>query len=183
LAEFSKDDIDPYIETVSGTKFYFLDPSWDSIKIGDIAHALGNICRYMGHSSRFYSVAEHSVAVSHITGTLEGLLHDASEAYLTDVASPVKPHLQNYKKLESTIMGAIAKRFGITWPLSEETHYADLQMLSTESFFLIPSRGEGWRWENWHPKGRPDVDEGLAPWGHDPKMATEMFLRRFEELS
>lgn len=172
---------EPYIETVSGTKFYFLAPEENQIHIEDIAHALSNICRYTGHCSEFYSVAEHSVAVSELTGSLEGLLHDASEAYLTDVASPVKPHLANYKALEATIQAAINKKYGCPFPLTEEVHYADLCQLSTEARHLLPSRGDEWNWGVWHPAGRPRR-YGIIPRCLSPRDAKQLFLQRFREF-
>ena len=174
-------NLEPYIETLSGIKFYFLDPTADMIDIEDIAHALSNTCRYTGHCRRFYSVAEHSVAVSELTGTLEGLLHDASEAYITDIASPVKPHLTNYKKLESTIQGAVCLKYGVPFPFSEDTHYADLVQLSTEARHLLPSKGNEWRWDEWHVDGRPRRG-GIIPRCLSPREAKRLFLRRFRDF-
>lgn len=182
MAEFTKDNIAPYIETVTGKKFYFLNPSEDTISIMDIAHALSNMCRYTGHSSRFFSVAEHCVAVSQLTNSLAGLLHDASEAYLTDVASPVKPHLNNYRTLESGIMAPIAQKYRIEWPLTSDVHDADLQQLSTEAFYLIPSKGHSWEWGDWAVAGRPPVEDGIRPVGYEPEKAKNLFLSRFVEL-
>src|SRR4051812_23383484 len=103
--------IEPYIETVSGKKIYFNEPTEDMFDIKDIAHALSMNCRYTGHCSRFYSVAEHSVHVSNLLkGTsleLAGLLHDASEAYITDIASPIKQFLPDYLMMEDKLMAVI----------------------------------------------------------------------------
>jgi len=181
MAEFGKNSMEPYIETYSGEKFYFLEPSIDSIKIEDIAHALSNNCRYTGHCSRFYSVAEHSIGVSILTDSLEGLLHDASEAYIADISSPVKPYLHNYKEMEKVIMDAIGKKFGFG-ELSKLTHYADLQQLSTEAHYLIPSKGDPWPWDKWHHLGRPHILNGEFPAGFSPAEAKSRFLARYEEL-
>ena len=107
-------ELSPWIETFTGKEFYFLDPTPDSIDIRDIAHSLAFTCRYTGHSRRFYSVAEHSVLVSYLAvDPLAGLLHDASEAYITDIASPIKPHLANYKELEDKIMDKIKNKLNL----------------------------------------------------------------------
>jgi hypothetical protein len=88
----------PYIVTYTGRRFHFLDPKIDEISIEDIAHALSNVCRFTGHTKRFYSVAEHSCLVSALCDNrLEGLLHDASEAYMSDLSSPLKMLVPDYK--------------------------------------------------------------------------------------
>jgi len=78
----------------------------------DMAHALSQTCRYTGHYREFYSVAQHSVHVAQeliAAGNspeycLWGLMHDASEAYLADLAAPVKRFIDGYRKLEENLM-------------------------------------------------------------------------------
>src|SRR5271156_4912831 len=80
-----------WIQTFTGKKFYPFNPKPQDIDIRDIAHALSNICRFTGHTKRFYSVAEHSRNVAKLVPAhmkLQALLHDASEAYLCDIARP-----------------------------------------------------------------------------------------------
>ena len=77
-----------WLQTYTGIQFWPLDPRPEEIDIQDIAHALSLLCRFNGHCQRFYSVAEHSVHVSTILAPefgLWGLLHDAAEAYLSDI--------------------------------------------------------------------------------------------------
>lgn len=56
----------PTIILRSGNYFDLQDPSASRFEVSDIAHALSNICRFTGHTQRFYSVAEHSVICSHM---------------------------------------------------------------------------------------------------------------------
>jgi hypothetical protein len=96
----------PEIATRSGKLVNPFDLQPEDVDVLDIAHALSNTCRWTGHTSRFYSVAEHSVRVAErarellaevghglraqLLGTLWGLLHDAPEAYLVDMPRPLK---------------------------------------------------------------------------------------------
>jgi hypothetical protein len=83
----------PYILTATGKKFWFDDPQPEQVCIEDIAWALSNLCRYTGHCRWFYSIAQHSVGASFIVPArfaLEALLHDAAEAYITDLNAPLK---------------------------------------------------------------------------------------------
>ena len=80
------------MSTYTGKKFFPFDPRPEQICIEDIAHGLSMLCRFSGQCPYFYSVAEHSIYVVHCLPDnlqLEGLLHDASEAYLADLPRPV----------------------------------------------------------------------------------------------
>ena len=171
-------NLEPWIETYTGKKFHFLNPTHEQIDIRDIAHSLAFTCRYTGHSRRFYSVAEHSVLVSYLaTDPLAGLLHDASEAYITDIASPIKPHLNNYKELEDMIMERIAKKFGFAYPLDPDIKDCDSTQLKTEAKHLLKSGGIPWA--HLYPTKRP---HGITPNCWSPEEAEKKFLERFEEV-
>lgn len=170
--------LEPWIETFTGKKFHFLDPSEDEIDVRDIAHSLAYTCRYTGHSRRFYSVAEHSILVSYLANDpLGGLLHDASEAYITDIASPIKPHINNYKELEDMIMTRIAKKFGFAYPLDPDIKDCDSTQLKTEAKHLLKSGGIPWA--HLYPTKRP---HGITPNCWSPEEAEKKFLERFEEV-
>ncbi len=49
-----------FIKTFSGKHFYYDRINKDDIVINDIAVSLSNICRFAGHLSHFYSVAQHA---------------------------------------------------------------------------------------------------------------------------
>lgn len=170
--------LQPWIETFTGQHFEFLNPKYDQIDIRDIAHSLAFTCRYTGHSSKFYSVAEHSIFVSYLADNpLAGLLHDASEAYITDIASPIKPHLLNYKELEDHIMSCIAYKFGFPYPLPEDIKDCDATQLKTEAKHLLKSRGLPWA--HLYPTRRA---HGIKPVCMAPEEAEKAFLERFEEV-
>lgn len=143
-------ELEPWIETYSGIKFEFLNPKPHMITITDIAHSLSRQCRFSGHTSEFYSVAEHCVNVAIELAKygpevqMQGLLHDASEAYLLDVPSPVKQYLTNYKEMEETIQKAIFKTYGITYPYAQVVKDADAVLLKKEAQKLLPSQGNSW---------------------------------------
>lgn len=124
---------DPVVRTNSGRYVNILKPDPDDILIEDIAHQLSNICRFGGIVNHHYSVAEHSIWVSHqCKNELAGLLHDASEAYLQDIPSPLKKHLPGYMKIEKRFQKVIAKKFGIKYPFPQDVNEADKMALEFE---------------------------------------------------
>lgn len=110
-----------FIQTYSGRKFDFENPAPESIALEDIAHALARICRFGGHISRYYSVADHSLNVARIVAwkganlaTVQAaLFHDAQEAYLGDIVTPFKRMLPQAVDLERKLSAMILQKFGI----------------------------------------------------------------------
>lgn len=166
-----------WVQTYTGVAFWPLDPREDEICIEDIAHSLSLICRYGGHCRRFYSVAEHCVHVSnHVPPpvALEGLMHDASEAYLADVPRPVKPFLANYKELECNLDEVIARRFRLSFPLPAIVKAVDAGMLQDEARQLMATPPQPWNFPS------PPVGVELQCWS--PEWAEIEFLSRFAQL-
>jgi len=131
------------IRTYTGKIFDVLNPDPDLICIEDIAHALSNLCRFGGHTRRFYSVAQHSfLCATHAPEPLKltALLHDASEAYLVDVPSPIKQFLPVYQEMEDRLMQIIAKKFGFEYPLAKRVVEIDKMMLKREWKQLMTGR-------------------------------------------
>jgi 5'-deoxynucleotidase YfbR-like HD superfamily hydrolase len=113
----------------------------NDICIKDIAHALSNLCRFGGHSHKFYSVAQHSVRVSKLLPKeykLLGLLHDATEAYLVDVPRPVRQLLPAYDVLEKRVWQAIALHYKLPLELQLIVKQADDAVLAAEFEELMP---------------------------------------------
>ncbi|MGD0775965.1 MAG: phosphohydrolase [Candidatus Solibacter sp.] len=129
-------------------RFWPLDPNPEKILVEDIAHALAHQCRFGGHASTFYSVAEHSVHVSKLCpaeDALWGLLHDASEAYLVDLARPLKllPEFAAYREAERRLQCAVAVRFGLLPDQPASVTEADDTMLWIEAHSLLGSTSAG----------------------------------------
>ena len=136
-----------WIQTFSGQKFDLLDPQPDMVHLDDIAHALSLICRFTGHTTRFYSVAQHSLFVSRIVPprlAFEGLMHDAAEAYVGDVSSPLKSLLPDYKLIEQRIWRVIADKYSIPHILSTAVKHADLVALMTERRDILREGNHLW---------------------------------------
>lgn len=172
-------DEDAWIMTFMGKKFYPLDPEGSDYCIEDIAHALSNICRFTGHCNQFYSVAQHSMIVSELVSrkyAVWGLMHDASEAYITDIARPLK-HLGaffDYRKLEKRTMNAICKKFGIEGDEPQEVKDYDALILRNEAKCLKLLTKE------WHHYALPDMGMTIVPML--PEDAEKAFLKRWNTL-
>lgn len=171
----------PFIQTYTGGRFQPLAPRAIDIHILDIAHALSQLCRFSGHTATFYSVAEHSVRVSEACApkdALWGLLHDASEAYLVDLPSPLKRHpsFEGYRKAETLVMAAVCTRFFLPWDMPDSVHRADAALLATEVRDLMSPVKKNWRTLTEAP-----LEKRIVPW--TPHEAKSRFLERFRALT
>jgi hypothetical protein len=133
------------IHTFSGIAFDLLDPKPEMILVEDIVHSLALMNRFNGAALFPYSVAQHSLYVSGLLPQelkLHGLLHDAAEAYVGDMVSPLKKLMSQYKKVEEGIARVVAHVFGLSHPEPPEVKMADLAVLSAErEQVLLPSYG------------------------------------------
>ena len=158
------------MKTHSGINFNINSPKVEDIDIRDIAVSLSKQCRFNGHCHGFYSVAQHSLLVSdYCENKLWGLLHDAAEAYIGDIVSPVKRQLQLVSNLEQSILRLIAQKYNLPWPMPLEIVWVDKRMYDTEARDLMGMTG-----------GQPYL-ETIMPF-EDYKLVRDTFLRRFREL-
>lgn len=170
--------------TAGGRQFFLLDPKPSEVHIDDIAHALAHQCRFAGHTTRFYSVAEHSVHASHLVPdehALSALLHDASEAYVGDLIRPLKRMLPDYERIEGVVWEAIADRFGVPRDMDPSIKWADNVMLLAERRQII--HGNIWAWT----EDNLGLEATAAAVGalpcYSPSEALMLFLSRYRQLA
>jgi len=103
------------------------DPKEEQIVLFDIYVALTRTARYNGHTEEFYSVAQHSVNLANWIDQddlrVHALLHDAAEAYMGDLVSPIKKYcylknpknglLERFDAVESRLLDTIYRALGL----------------------------------------------------------------------
>jgi 5'-deoxynucleotidase YfbR-like HD superfamily hydrolase len=181
-----------WIPTFSGRRVWPVTPQTAQIVIEDVAHALAMKCRWTGHTREFYSVAQHSVLVSENVppaAAMWGLLHDASEAYLPDIARPYKDLLTfrlpdkmfsliEFEIVELQILKRVAECLGLarmTDDQAADIKFADRRLLATERRDLIAESDFDFGLAN-----VPTLPRKIVPWTWQEAKAN--FLRRFAEL-
>lgn len=124
------------------------------------------------------SVAQHSIYVSYLCNpenALKGLLHDASEAYFTDIPKPIKHRFGDYGYYEDLLLGVIYEKFGLdTNELKpDDIEWADKHIYQVERQHLMPDVEF-----SPHPEIETEID--FNPW--PATWAKERFFTRFNEL-
>lgn len=168
-----------WIATYAGAKFFPFDPKVEEVNFTDIGHALSNLCRFGGHCSAFYSVAQHSVLVSMMSPpdvALWSLVHDSSEAYLADIPSPLKklPEFEPYRRAEKRVMEVICDALNLPHEEPKIVKLIDKRILATEARDLTFTAGFGWSM-NAEP-----YDFHIKPW--TPDHARVRFMSTLDKL-
>jgi uncharacterized protein len=164
--------------------FPLLEPTVDDIDIEDIAHSLSHQCRFNGHTPVFYSVAQHCVIVAKSLPPplrLRGLLHDGSETYYSDIPTPLKNLMPEYRAMEDRCHRVIERKFGLPEGAFDcpEVKLSDLRALVTEFRDIrgVTMDREGFERlqgiEPFKAKIRPIMK---------PETAKRQFLKMFHEL-
>ena len=158
--------------THTNKQFYPLDPRSEDVDVRDIFWALSQQCRFAGHCDWMYSVLQHSLLVMDIIRQPEviqslpgwesfphveelqfqGLFHDATETYMSDLVRPLKRHMPAYKEAELKVADAIGVRLGLGDKLRNLhpiVHHADNLALALEARDLCGNP------KNWH---LPDLE-------------------------
>jgi hypothetical protein len=168
-----------WMQTYTGRAFYPMDPQTGDVDPADIAHALSLLCRYGGHVTRFYTVAEHCVLMSHAVApgnALWALLHDATEAYLGDMIRPLKSAMPEYRAVEDRLMHVLCNRFGLDWDCPAEVKAVDARILLDERAALMAAPPQPWAVEHLTPLG-------VEISGWTPEEAESRYLARLAELA
>lgn len=140
-----------YIRTYCGVQFSVLNPSEEDLVNGDFINVLPRIPRFGGHTSRFYSVAEHTFLVRNLAIKNNSsqdlidacLLHDFSEVYLCDLPSPYKDEIPKYNEIEEKIQKCIYEKYKCE-RYFDEVKYFDIVARHIEAYYLMPNFQEDW---------------------------------------
>jgi hypothetical protein len=139
----------------SGAIVDLINPLRSTVNINDIARALSNTCRFNGHTSGFYSVAQHCVIVSAMLREqsaetqMWGLLHDAHEAYIGDITAPVQTALglhvsRAFSEIRGRFDTIIRQMAGVVSPDYEAVATADIQLLLVEKRDILERPDVEW---------------------------------------
>lgn len=160
-----------WLQTNGGVAFELPAPRLGQVRPSDVAHHLSLINRFTGALNRPYSVAQHSLVVVELLKQaghtdpallLQAAVHDAAEAYVGDVAAPLKRLLPDYQRVEAQVWAACAIRFGVPEKLNPAVKEADWLACRAEAW----AHGEcspldGWAGENPLPLLSSEVREVL----------------------
>jgi 5'-deoxynucleotidase YfbR-like HD superfamily hydrolase len=157
-----------------------LDMKPEMVRIEDVAYALSNQPRFTGHVKRTdgfpFTVAQHSCNVARLVmrrsqswdDVLYGLVHDGTEAFLSDMARPLKHYNEFgdlYREVEEGLMRPLAQSLGLGSLMPKVVKWADDVALRVECRdFMGPTM------KSMYADGNEDValyfPEPVEAWSH-----------------
>jgi hypothetical protein len=172
--------MDGWIKTASGLKFHIFHPSIKEVSLYDVAHSLSLLCRFNGHTPFLYTVGAHSIIGSYVCEPIfakDFLMHDSTESFIGDMATPLKREMSEFKKVENNIYKTIAEKFKVSNPLPKEIKEMDKLMFMMEWVYLMSGK---------KPNGielpmskKRFMSIATLP----PEKIERLFIKRFRELS
>ena len=178
---------DGWIEIYGGRKFHFSGPFAGEVSVEAIAHSLSQLCRYNGHTRRFYSVAEHACLLSDwvmrqswatAKDGLTALHHDDAEHIIGDLPRPIKATMPEFKVAERVLDKAIADTLCTEYPLPDWLHEIDARMIRDERPAVMGPSEFDWGTDRLVPLGvRFWHWTGRWPW-----LTKQRFMRRHRRL-
>ena len=183
-----------YIRVIGDHYFHLHSDDPNQVSLEAIAGATSRLCRFTGHlidGVEIYSVAEHAVLVSHILENMgappevifQGLMHDASEAYLADIAAPFKGELGAYHAVESKVMDRIKEHFLLPKKFDYRVKLADWYALFIEARqIVLQNEQELGTWQGYEEHGERSKHFQTPVQCWLPSMAKVQFLMRFAQV-
>jgi hypothetical protein len=186
------------IATASRDYFDFVNVQSNRVEVIDIAVGLSNCCRYAGQVSRmthdgpvpiFYSVAQHSVMVADmvrwlgggVAEQLQGLVHDAAEAFIHDVTGPLKKLLPEYRVIEERVHNDLMRRLRVNPVLTPRVKQADVLALAVEKRWLWQNYDEWQILQGADIAGAVETFEISNCWGNE--LACRNWMRHYKRLT
>ena len=170
------------IQTFTGRAFDLANPDPDQVDVVDIAHALSQINRYTGHTTRPYTVAQHCVLISRIVPpefAFDALMHDAAEAYVGDLSRPLRMLLPDFDGIEHRVRVAVGSALDFDPVIPDVVRDLDTLMLFWERRDLLFRSSWPWPGEGVYDSRIPSAP--IRPWL--PSAAERLFLERYAELT
>lgn len=163
------------------------NPECKDIDLEVVALALSRIMRFFGQTR--LSVAQHSVNMARIFIHLgenefakQALLHEIAEAFMGDLASPLKKAFPIFKQIEESLIKKTFDCYGLSYPMAKSVHDLDKSIMINEAVEHMPNA------DFWNSLGSKvdgsllsvaEVD--LEPWGEEEAyrafMATASILK------
>ena len=158
---FTRSGLAVDVERITAADVHWPDVSW----------SLSNLCRWNGHCTRFYSVAQHCCLAHDLLPkdqAVHGLLHDAHEAFVGDIVRPVKEAVGNYRvtSLQLQLDAAIYEAAGVDEPdeaAIEAVNRVDSMLLAAEARDLVAWSKAVQDWHAQRAESCRYVDE-IKPW-------------------